>query len=340
MKKTLVALAVLAASSASFAQVTISGKLGFSFQKNAVIGDRNGSGMTMSDGDVIFGVTENLGNGMSIRAETAVQLRGRSDATPSTTAINGDVFRPRNATLTLTTPFGQITGGAIESPSGFFRVTSYKDDFATGFDGAGVWDAKANIDFVRFAAPIGKTGITASVWYTEVGSGPGNGTNFGAATTVNSTKVTAPVLMATYAAGPLSGFIDYTAFSAEKIAGGVGVNSQFDGLNRTRVGVDYNFGVARVAASYQTRNNSLADQYAIGVTVPMGATTFHLTYGARDEQKADAAFGFARADARTGTAFQIIHSMSKTTSLQFNYATYTGFSNLDNEYRATLFQRF
>ena len=343
MKKTLIALAVLAASGASFAQVTLSGNVGFGFQKSASQTDSNnnaGSGMTTVDGTINFTAKEDLGGGMSAIASTEIQLRGRSDAVPSTTSVNGNAFRPRNATLALITPVGVVSMGSIESPSGFFRTTSYGDNFQTGFDAAsGPWDGKANIDFVRYLVPVGP--VQLSAWYTEVGTGVGNAWPSGV-----STKITAPVLMANYAAGPITAYADYTVFSAQKVVGAP-VLPILDNLNRYRIGADYNFGIAKVSLGFQTRDHDLADQYAFGLTVPLGAVTMNLTYGARDAQKAVAKYGVAADVERTGTALQVKYNFSKTTFAEVNYATYTGGAKIANgerdlsdEYRIRLNKAF
>ncbi|MBC7621657.1 MAG: porin [Candidatus Saccharibacteria bacterium] len=326
MKKTLIALAVLAASGASFAQVTLTGNVGFGFQKSASQTDsnnNNGSGMAVVDGTINFTAREDLGDGMSIIASTEVQLRGRSDAAPAA-SLNGNQFRPRNATLAMITRVGVFSMGAIESPSGFFRTTSYGDNFQSGLDGAnGPWDGKANIDFVRYLVPISALpGLQLSAWYTEVGAGVGN--SF--APNVLNTKITAPVLMVNYAAGPITAYADYTMFSAQKTPAAMAspASSVFDGLNRYRIGGDYNFGIAKVSLGYQTRDHDLADQYAFGLTVPLGAITMNLTYGARDSQKAVAKYGVPADVERTGTALQVKYSFSKTAFAEVNYATYTG----------------
>ncbi|OYT90567.1 MAG: hypothetical protein CFE43_17675 [Burkholderiales bacterium PBB3] len=346
MKKTLIALAVLAASGASFAQVTLSGNVGFGFQKSASQTDsnaNNGSGMTTVDGTINFTAREDLGDGMSIIASTEIQLRGRTDAVPSTTSVNGNAFRPRNATLAMITPVGVFSAGSIESPSGFFRTTSYGDNFQTGFDNAnGPWDGKANIDFVRYLVPISALpGLQLSAWYTEVGAGVGNSWPSGVAT-----KITAPVLMANYAAGPITAYADYTPFTSGKVVGAP-VLPVIDGLNRYRIGGDYNFGVAKVSLGYQTRDHDLADQYAFGLTVPLGAITMNLTYGARDSQKAVAKYGVAADVERTGTALQVKYNFSKTAFAEVNYATYTGGAKIANgerdlsdEYRIRLNKSF
>ena len=341
MKKTLIALAVLAVSGTAFAQVTITGKVGFGFGKSASQTSSNAntsSGMQMFDGDVSFSAKEDLGGGMSIIASTDVQLRGRNDDAPASTT-NGGQFRPRNATIALITPMGVISGGAIESPSGFFRAPSYKDFLNTGFDnGNGPWDGKANIDFVRYMVPVGA--FQLSGWYTEVGAGAGNALVSGV-----SSKITAPGLMASYAAGPITAYADYFAFSATKVIGAP-VKSVLDGLNRFRIGGDYNFGMAKVAVGYQTRDR-LPDQYALGVVVPLGAVTVNLTYGARDAAQANAAYGVPADVERTGTALQVQYNFSKLTLAEVSYETYTGGAKIANGerdlsdgYRITLRKSF
>ena len=351
MKKTLIALAVLATSGASFAQVTLSGNVGFGFQKSASQTDSNnnlGSGMTTVDGTINFTAKEDLGGGISAIASTEIQLRGRTNAAINAADQSSNAFRPRNATLAMITPVGVFSAGSIESPTGFFRTTSYGDNFQSGLDGAqGPWDGKINVDFVRYMVPVGPFQLSA--WYTEVGSGIGN-----AITLVNASKVTAPVLMANYAAGPITAYADYTTFSAVRANGAsIAVPVYLDGVNRYRVGADYNFGVAKVSLGYQMRDKGFADQYAVGLTVPLGAITVNLTYGARDSTKlgatGDAAVQAAinpgyltmtnnTAPERTGTALQVKYNFSKLTFAEVNYATYTGggyitgFANTTKDY--------
>ncbi len=313
MKKTLIALAVMAVSGAAFAQVTITGKVGFGFGKSASQSDSNAntsSSMQLFDGDINFTANEDLGGGMRVIASTEVQLRGRSDQ-PATTTTNQSQFRPRNATIALVTPVGVFSGGAVEAPSGFFRTPSYKDFLNTGFDNAnGPWDGKANIDFVRYMVPVGPFQLSA--WYTEIGAGAGN-----------TTKINAPGLMVNYAQGPITAYADYYLFSASA------ATPQFNNMNRYRIGGDYNFGIARVAVGYQMRDNGFADQYALGLVVPLGAVTVNLTYGARDAVKT-AKPGVPVADERTGTALQVQYNFSKLTLAEVSYETYTGGGGITN----------
>jgi predicted porin len=341
MKKTLVAIAVLAATGAAFAQVTITGKLGIGIGKSASQTQANANtnnGLQTFDGDITFSATEDLGGGMKVIASTAVQLRGRNDDAAAAT-INGSQFRTRDSSIALITNMGVIALGSVESPSGFFRGPSYKDFLGTGFDNAnGPWDGKANIDFIRYMVPVGKFQLSA--WYAEVGSGAGNSTVLGV-----STKVNAPIVMVNYADGPLTAYADYTAFSAIKTPGAP-VGAVLSGNNRARIGGDYNFGVARVAVGYQMRD-VLADQYYFGLVVPVGPLTVNLSYGARAATKANAGLGVAADGERTGTALQVQYNLSKQTLIETSYETYTGGgkiangeNDLSNGYRITLRKSF
>jgi predicted porin len=341
MKKTLIALAALAAVGSSFAQVTITGKLGVGVGKSASQTQANantGNGLQTFDGDITFAAKEDLGGGWNVTASTAVQLRGRNDDAAATT-VNGSQFRTRDASIALTTPGGILAMGSVESPSGFFRGPSYKDFLGTGFDNAsGPWDGKANIDYIRYILPVGA--FTLSAWYAEVGSGAGNAFVSGV-----STKINAPILMVNYASGPISAYADYTAFDAIKTPGAT-VDALLKNNNRTRIGGQYNFGMATVAFGYQTRD-VLADQFYYGLVVPFGATTVNLSYGTRDAQKANAAKGVAAAVERTGTALQIQYAFSKSTLAEVSYESYTGGatiangeSDLSNGYRITLRKSF
>ena len=119
MKKTLIAVAALAATGASFAQVTITGNIGASYQKSPVLvfsgpgSFPEAQGLFVHDGDVIFTATESLGTGMSITARGGVTLRGR-----------GGAVGTRDATVALTTPFGRITAGSVRTCGNLNAVLS------------------------------------------------------------------------------------------------------------------------------------------------------------------------------------------------------------------------
>jgi predicted porin len=72
MKKTLVALAVLAASGASFAQATITGTYAFGYASTTGGGVAASSGLGTDTADINFAASENLGGGMTASAKMGI----------------------------------------------------------------------------------------------------------------------------------------------------------------------------------------------------------------------------------------------------------------------------
>lgn len=358
MKKTLVALAALAATGA-FAQVTITGKLGVSMQKTSGVTTTAASqGLRVTDGDVVFAATEDLGGGYKATASSAVLLRGRE------TTVSG-----RDATLTLVTPAGAIWGGAVEA--GPMIANAYAGapvSFADGPDGI-VLDGYNNLDVIGYKVPMGA--MTLGLSHFEVnsssagavsnavtgGAAPGTGGNVGvvgaagsASAGVQVTPVNGKSISVAYAAGALAVDADYTVYSANtNLMAGEAV----DGLTRIRLAGTYDLGSVKVGLGAQTKTKSFATQYAFGVSAPMGALTVGLTYTARAAQDAVArpvgAGGnqTAQADARNAITLGMNYALSKTTNFYAGYASYSGFTTStnnvatnDNEYRIRLLKSF
>ena len=345
MKKTLIALAVLAASGASIAQVTVTGNIGPSYQKSPVVGFvgagsvANAQGLFVQDGDVIFTATESLGTGMSITARGGVTLRGR-----------GGAVGTRDTTVALTTPFGRITAGSI-------RTCGQLNTVLSGQVTGGHYSAQESsnllpldkcslIDMANFAAPVGP--ILLSLTYVEFLTAAGGAGD--------QSGLTAAVIGGTYNKGPLSITADYTSYSQRLIGqtvptanggtgslanglGGQGAVDAFDGADRTRIVGSYDFGMAKVGLGYQTKNFGVADQYVASVSVPMGAVTLGLDYTARAEQGAlkspagvpgivarTVAYGVTGArdgdKAWSAVGVGATYSFSKSANLNVSYITY------------------
>lgn len=316
MKKSLIALAVLAAAGTSFAQVTISGKLGFSYQKNAVpqTGAAN-HGMQMADGDVSVSATEDLGGGVSVTAKSEMKLRGRD------TAIDG-----RDAYIAVVTPVGLFTMAAAESPNVIYNVAGAPVTLSSGHDnsvtGGTILDAGVNADILGYKVPVGPVtlGLTYADSIGAAGAGAGNVTGTG--------------LTLAYAGGPLAAYVDHTVFASP-------VSVVNDGLTRTRAWVTYDFGVAKIGAGHQVKNHDYASQSSLSVNVPLGAVSVGLMYSARASQPVSATYGLTASDSRSGTALGAQYDFSKLTNINFSYSTYSTTGNmLDNEYRLRLTKKF
>jgi hypothetical protein len=318
MKKTLIALAVLAASGASFAQVTVTGKLGFSYQKDATAG--GGStvhGLKMSDGDLNFKATEDLGSGMSITASSAFVSRGR------TTGITS-----RDASLTLVTGAGAFAMGSVESPNTIVNTAGAPVSLATGHDNGVVLAAASDVDYVAYIVPVGP--VTLSLAYSDSIGGAGSGAG----------SVQANAIRADYAAGPLKASLDFTAFSAAAAAG-----TQADGLTRTRLSGSYDLGMAVIGAGVQVGNHDKPMETSVSVNVPLGAVSVGLVYSNKASQgtttyTAAGGAAIAAADAKSGTAVGATYMLSKTANINASYGTYSTSTGQDNEFRLRLLKSF
>lgn len=319
MKKTLIALAALAASGATFAQATISGNLGMSWQQDPAVTASGGhtQGLRMNDGEVYLTATEDLGGGMSATARGGFTMRGR-----------GTAVVDRDATVTVAGGFGAFTAGALRTcgtlaavQSGVVTGTTYSSNETQN---AVPLDKCSMVDTIAFSAPVGPVMLTGS--YGEFGSRIADTSSTGAG---NATGVTYTDLTGVYNAGPLMVGANYTTFGA------VGALKVIDGLVRLRVYGTYDAGVAKMGLGYQNLGGGTADQYVASVAVPMGNATFGLDYTARaaqgtfDNGQAGAAASYALSGKRDGdkasssVGVGVNYNFSKTTSVNASYITYT-----------------
>lgn len=302
MKKSLVALTVLAVAGVASAQtgVSLSGKLAFAYKTESAaasaVADRNGLGVT--DGNFTISAGEDLGGGLKIVAAMDVQSRGRD------TGISG-----RDASLTLSGGFGSVMIGAIELGNGIIGLGG-ADAPTMGLDGAAglggisrvVLSDVMNMDVLMYTSPD-MSGFTFAAAVLD-------------ATTAGGMQSTAGTQDATligvnYANGPYAAAADYTNFGLNAVAAGTG------GLdNRLRLSVSYDFGVAKAGFGYEKLKYDLAanngeSQYLLGVSAPVASNvSVGLNY-ARNNKDA----------ANTVTAYELGlgYGLSKRTGLQAAY---------------------
>jgi len=361
MKKTLIALATLAASGATFAQATISGNLGMSWQQDPAVTATGGhtQGLRVNDGEIYVSATEDLGGGMSATARGGLTIRGR-----------GTAIADRDGTVTLMGPFGAVTAGAVRScgnlvavQSGVVTGTTYSSNESQN---AVPLDKCSMVDVVAYSAPIGPVMVTGTygefgqaVGYTIAGAatpaGVVSGTAAASSVAGNTTGITFTDLQGIYKDGPLMVGANLTVFGA------VGPFKVVDGVIRTRVFGTYDAGVAKLGLGYQNKTGGSADQYVASVAVPMGNAVFGLDYTARaaqgvfDNGAAGAAAALALSTARNGdkasssVGVGMTYNFSKTTNVNASYITYTDAGAnalaaiapvLDTEYRIRLLKSF
>lgn len=325
MKKTLIAIAALAATGATFAQATMSGNIGFSWQQSplkassgAPTGDGSHTqGFAIQDGEIYITAKEDLGGGMSATARGGFTMRGR-----------GNAIGDRDATVSLVGGFGAITAGSFRScgtlvavQSGVVTGTFYSGNESNKF---APLDTCSLVDAVVYSAPVGPVMVSAT--YGEFGTSVADTSTNNRG---NVTGITFTDLGGVYNAGPLMATVNVTFFSA------VGTYKVVDGAVRTRLTGTYDTGVAKFGLGYQTKTGGAADQYVASVAMPMGNTVFGLDYTARAAQGAvdnsatgGAVAAYALSSSRNGdkasstVGVGATYNFSKSTSLNFSYITY------------------
>ena len=249
-------MAAVAVAGAATAQVSVTGALGFGWEGLSPAVGGSETGIKVTDGNVKFSASEDLGGGMSVLTAMDIQSRGRD------TDIIG-----RDASITLVTGFGGFTLGAVEAGNGIIGLGGAGAP-VIGLDGNtagvadGVLDGGVNVNIAKYSLPLGN-GIGISVARTDAANAL-KGTNAG------------NTYGATYSMNAISAAFDYTDAALAK---------------RTRVSGSYDLGVAKLGAGYQTRKftgaTSTNKQTVLGVSAPYGAFTFGLNYSTNKQSTAN-----------------------------------------------------
>jgi predicted porin len=340
MKKSLISLAVLAASGAAMAQstVTVWGVVDAAVTKGSVSGGNsvtalNNSGISSSQ--LGFRGSEDMGGGMRANfwlEASVANDNGQGGATnannqpiPGTatvvrTGTQGLVFA-RRSTVSLSGGFGEIRLGRDYTPQ-FWNWTVY-DPFGTN----GVGTTRTMLSSVALAASGGTGGTNvrasnsisylfnhgANATYASGNSGLHAavqiymGENLSNAAGGTKNDGSGSGIRVGYNAGPLSLAVGYG--KTEFVAGDT---------SSTNFGGAYDLGVARVMAqiSSDKAGTVKGDGMLLGVTAPVGAGLLRASYSTY-ENKA------TKAESKQ-TAIGYVHNLSKRTRA---YATYASVSN-------------
>ena len=269
-------MAAVAVAGAATAQVSVTGALGFGWEGVSPAVGGSETGIKVTDGNVKFSASEDLGGGMSVLTAMDIQSRGRD------TTIAG-----RDASITLVTGFGGFTLGAVEAGNGILGLGGagapvIGHDGNTAGDADGVLDGGVNVNIAKYSLPLGN-GIGISVSRTDSAAalrGPNAGNTYGA----------------TYSMNAISAALDYTDTAL---------------LKRTRVSGSYDLGVAKLGAGYQTLKGTGATstnkQTVLGVSAPYGAFTFGLNYATNKQS--------TRNVSNKGTEVGVSYALSKRTNV-------------------------
>ncbi|MDP3190699.1 porin [Rhodoferax sp.] len=319
MKKSLIALAVLAASGAAMAQssVTLYGRLDASIGQTRTESTGTASvRQTVLDqsqlNTTFWGLrgTEDIGGGLkaNFKLESGFALD---------TGVGNTGLFERTATVGLSGGFGAVNLGRQYTAYDSLRgATNNVWDSNLSTTGA-VWKATGMTDYtnrisnsVRYDSPV-FSGISGSVAY-GFGENKNTTTNVGDATDNVSLHVK-------YAAGPLLvGYAHQEEKQAQAVLTTAQVTNKYD-----LIGASYDFGVAKLTGSYnQAKNGTAKDkEYQVGVSVPFGAF--------------NVAAGYSKAESDNtgleGSGYTLVgtYDLSKRTTM------YVGYKSTDVDTSAT-----
>lgn len=299
MKKTLVALAALAATGA-FAQVTLTGNVTMGYEANTT-GGVNGVGATDASGlgtdttAITFAASEDMGGGYKAAIKMTMDNINRS----------GNVAG-QDASLSLTTPVGQLTLATAKAADYLSGGLASVGSYYSGWDDK-VFGSRTSRDTITFAVPFGN--FTGAVTYQEAGTGLGLGAGTSGTAGVTGQSLTGVSI--SYAAGAANANLTWLSFNSN--AGAL--------KDQARLSGNYDLGVAKLGAGYVNTNvagTSRITDMEIAANVPMGAAYMGVSWVSRKYDDFGATSGTA-----TGYSLEVGYNMSKRTAVIANYARWT-----------------
>lgn len=328
MKKSLIALAALAAAGVASAQssVTLFGVVDAAVSHYSVAGGQSFTGLTHSgynSSRLGFRGTEDLGGGMSASFWLEGQL----------TNDNGNAAGfnfQRRSTVSLAGGWGELRLGRDYTPT-FWNDTVF-DPFGTNGVGTNVV-SRARGTASAVTLTTGAAGVNTAYVRNSNSVGyflPANlGGFYGQAQYAFHEQVVAGQSTGRYIGGRIgyaSGPFDVAA-AYGRLEGSNPVAAATPDVTSANIGGSWNFGVAKLMGEYArdrfepaAGTSNTVKGWLIGGVMPMGAGEFKLSYS---RAKMDT----AAADPRSAQiAFGYVHNLSKRTAV---YATYARISNRD-----------
>lgn len=281
MKKTLIALAALAATSASFAQstVTLSGTLDVGIEKRfsgdatRMTSNRNGtSNWTLSG-------AEDLGGGLKAVFQVSTAFNVDDGTTTSANALgNNGMF------VGLTGGFGTLRAGRPVN-------TLYGNAmFANGTKGVSLHDSNSVLS--NLVANAGNSVYVSNAVQYHSPRFAGFQVQVEYAPSEFSGADAGTGLAVRYDGGPLSASItNYTGAGTAAVVGPPAVAANLSPKSVTQLAAAYDFSVAKVFFTYRDQSGlaSNADTgYALGVTAPVGPGSLYASYNVREQATSDA----------------------------------------------------
>lgn len=304
MKKTLIALAVLAASGASIAQVAITGTVAMGYQATTDASNVALGGLGMDTTALTFTATEDIGGGLKAAASLGFDGVSRAGAAGGDTSIS------------LTGGFGRV--GFATARGSDYLSGGVAGVAGIGFDGK-LFSTLVASDAMTYALPAFGP-VTVSFVHEEVNANETTDIGLGAGGASATSGVTAGYqrrngVGIAYSAGALKANAAYQVYDRTETA----LNSAKNNVNRVRASVSYNLGAAVIGAGFDQRqlNTGTRMDTLVGLSVPMGALSFGVQMGQRTVADATSSNGTT-----TGTGLKAAYALSKRTNLSYTYIKY------------------
>jgi predicted porin len=308
MKKTLIALAAVAATGAAFAQstVTLSGTFGAGYQsyENGAPATTNKGIAPVTDASVKFTAVEDLGGGLKATAAGQFAMN----------ASRGGNLTKEDSSVSLAGGFGTVAFNSTRASDTAISANV----FASWLPRVSFYDtvsARIAIDVLSYTTPDIMPGLKFGVAQAELTEG------------VLTSAKKVDIISANYAKGPLA-----VAF-AQKATTGLTAAELTAGAkkNNTELAATYDLGVAKVGLGYDSATTSgtaytSKNMMSYGVSVPMGA----ITMGVNGAKRGDRKFYDAGVN----------YDLSKRTSLRAQFGQMDGGSFDGKQYRVGVLHNF
>ncbi len=311
MKKTLVALAAIAATGGAFAQATMTGTVGFAWYQSVATDGTTASGFGADTNHIDFAISEDLDGGAKLTAAVGIDMGTASGAATASRDLVLAIKTASTGTFTMK----NAKGGDYLS-NGIAAVGSDYENDNTGT--SGVFSTRAEQDSFGWSFPL-TSELTLSATYTEpvTDAGAGAGASGSALdSTANYAEYQRYMQYSlTYKSGPLvvdGGYRSYDQANAQTT----------NASSRNRGSFSYDLGAAKVGAGWsQTSYNygNTATDTLVGLAIPMGQLTLSGQLGNRTKS------GNLLSSKDTNYSSKIVnavYSLSKRTDLFAGYKTW------------------
>jgi len=292
MKKSLIALAVLAASGASFAQVALTGQVTWGYASSTANTGAQASGLGVDTATFNMAASEDLGGGLKITANQGMDTMRRNSPVAGDTSVIVDKAGSYNLLL------------ASVLTTDYVSTSSVGGTPLNGWDGR-ITSARATADLVQLTIPMGAFNVYAS--HAEVGAGAADSLGaVGSGATASTATQRQSALGVNYAAGALKADLMIANWDAQTL----GFKS------RVRGKASYDLGAAIIGGGFdqgvQYAGGNRTDS-SVSIGVPVGKVVLGANFAARNYAGTAADSNF------TGYSVGAQYNLSKTANIAAQY---------------------